>query len=314
MTRGRRRSSSRRCGRRPDAGRLRGSASIGGGYTPAERWIVAFDDGSRAFAKFGTTELVADWLRLEHRAYVEIDGPFMPRFIGWSDGPVPVLVLEDLSGAQWPPPWQPSHVDRVLEALEAVSTRRARHGRRRLASATSSTGGRRIAPDQDPFLALGLVTPNWLDEALGALISAEAPEELDGTALLHLDVRSDNLCFRDDRALLVDWNQVTRGNPLLDVAAWLPSLALRGRTLARRRSARTPGCSPRRWRATSAPARRCRRSRMRRACVAFSSAGPHRVALGRALAGPAGPDGPASNGRADPHRYHSGAHALVARR
>jgi hypothetical protein len=47
----------------------------GGGYTPAERWVVKFEDATRAFAKLGTTELVADWLRLEYRAYVGIDGP-----------------------------------------------------------------------------------------------------------------------------------------------------------------------------------------------------------------------------------------------
>ena len=76
----------------------------GGGYTPAERWIVVADDGSRAFAKFGTTELVAAWLRRERRAYAEVDGGFMPRMLGWTDGPVPVLVLEDLTSAHWPPP------------------------------------------------------------------------------------------------------------------------------------------------------------------------------------------------------------------
>jgi aminoglycoside phosphotransferase (APT) family kinase protein len=37
-------------------------------------------------------------------------------------------------------------------------------------------------------------------------------------------VRSDNVCIRDRGAVLVDWNQACVGNPLLDVAAWLPSL------------------------------------------------------------------------------------------
>ena len=94
---------------------------VGGGYTPAERWIVTFEDATRAFAKFGSTELVAEWLRLEHRAYVDIDGPFMPRFLGWSDKTVPVLLLEDLSRAHWPPPWLAGQVDGVLETLRLVS-------------------------------------------------------------------------------------------------------------------------------------------------------------------------------------------------
>ena len=61
----------------------------GGGYTPAERWIVTFEDATRSFAKFGSTELVAEWLRIEHHAYVDIDGPFMPGFTGWADGTRP---------------------------------------------------------------------------------------------------------------------------------------------------------------------------------------------------------------------------------
>jgi thiamine kinase-like enzyme len=46
--------------------------------------------------------------------------------------------------------------------------------------------------------------------------------------LLHFDVRSDNLCFRDGRALLIDWNLACIGNPVVDVAAWLPSLHAEG--------------------------------------------------------------------------------------
>lgn len=52
---------------------------------------------------------------------------------------------------------------------------------------------------------------------------------LEGPALLHLDVRSDNLCFHaDGRAVLVDWNVLSVGNPKLDVAFWLPSLHAEG--------------------------------------------------------------------------------------
>jgi len=51
---------------------------------------------------------------------------------------------------------------------------------------------------------------------------------LAGEAFLHLDVRSDNLCLRDERAVLVDWNLAHVGNPLLDIVCWLPSLKLEG--------------------------------------------------------------------------------------
>jgi aminoglycoside phosphotransferase (APT) family kinase protein len=46
--------------------------------------------------------------------------------------------------------------------------------------------------------------------------------------LLHLDTRSDNLCFRDGRALIIDWDGPMVGNPDVDIAFWLPSLAAEG--------------------------------------------------------------------------------------
>ena len=52
---------------------------------------------------------------------------------------------------------------------------------------------------------------------------------LDGDQLLHLDVRSDNICFRaDGSAVLVDWNLAVVGNARLDVAFWLPTLVAEG--------------------------------------------------------------------------------------
>jgi aminoglycoside phosphotransferase (APT) family kinase protein len=61
---------------------------------------------------------------------------------------------------------------------------------------------------------------------LPGLLAASDPSLLEGEALLHFDVRSDNLCIRDGQALLVDWNLACVGNPAFDVAFWLPSLAL----------------------------------------------------------------------------------------
>jgi len=200
-----------------------------GGYTPAERWIVELDDGSRAFAKVGTTALVADWLRREYRAYREIDGPFMPRLVGWSDGETPVLLLEDLTAGTWPPPWRAGMVERMLATLGRVAATEPPgwaepiEGRREMFEGWST-----VAIDAEPLLALGLVSAAWLSAALPMLIQHERPRELGGTALLHFDVRSDNMCFTEDRALLVDWNFIGRGNPLFDVAAWLPSLEFEG--------------------------------------------------------------------------------------
>ena len=60
------------------------------------------------------------------------------------------------------------------------------------------------------------------------LLRAAADAQLDGDELLHLDVRSDNLCFNGRDAVLVDWNLACTGNGQFDVAFWLPSLRLEG--------------------------------------------------------------------------------------
>jgi hypothetical protein len=201
----------------------------GGGYTAAGRWLVDLDDGRRLFAKVGTTELVAGWLRTEHRAYREIAAPAMPRLEGWADGAVPVLLLEDLSDAHWPPPWDAGLVDRVLTTLETVAGLPCPawappiEGMTHIFSSWST-----VADDPGPFLGLGIVSARWLEAALPLLVANERPAELAGSALLHLDIRSDNVCFTSDRTVLVDWNLAARGNPLFDVAAWLPSLSFEG--------------------------------------------------------------------------------------
>lgn len=80
----------------------------------------------------------------------------------------------------------------------------------------------------EPFLATGIRPRRWLEQALPTLIAAADAVPADGDDLLHLDVRSDNLCFHQEAAILVDWNWCSTGNADLDVAAWLPSLAVEG--------------------------------------------------------------------------------------
>jgi aminoglycoside phosphotransferase (APT) family kinase protein len=63
---------------------------------------------------------------------------------------------------------------------------------------------------------------------LPSLLAASQECVLAGDCFLHFDVRSDNVCFEGDRTVLVDWNWAVIGNPVIDVAAWLPSLEAEG--------------------------------------------------------------------------------------
>lgn len=202
---------------------------VQGGYTPAQRLIASFSDGSSVFVKVGTTELTTQWLCQEHYVYESLSGPFMPAYLGWDhDEEHPILLLEDLSHAFWPPPWNEKRVQQVLEALEAVSASSIAGLPLLEEAADLITGWRQVAKDPQPFLSLALVTEKWLEVALPTLLQNENADAVKGDSLLHLDVRSDNICFVHDRVLLIDWNGASYGNPQVDIAAWLPSLHSEG--------------------------------------------------------------------------------------
>jgi hypothetical protein len=194
-----------------------------GGYTPALRRIATLADGSTAFVKAAVNELTAGWLAVEKRSYESLAGAaFLPRYVGCDDE---VLVLEDLRGGRWPPPWCTGDLDRVLAMLDDV----ARHeppadvdelALRRMWS--------HIADDPAPFLGLGLCTREWFDRSIDAVVGAEARCSLAGDALVHFDVRSDNLCLLDDRVVLIDWNGTARGRGDFDAHCLAQSVAVEG--------------------------------------------------------------------------------------
>jgi aminoglycoside phosphotransferase (APT) family kinase protein len=64
--------------------------------------------------------------------------------------------------------------------------------------------------------------------SLPALIEAAAAAPIAGDALVHLDVRSDNVCFSRRGVVVIDWPEAAIANPALDVAFWLPSLEADG--------------------------------------------------------------------------------------
>ena len=198
------------------------------GYSVNEHWTAGFVDGSRAFLKVATVDPSPQWVRDERYVFECVRGPFMPMFLGFDDGEHPLLVLEDmLPEARWPPPWQPSDIDAVLAALsEAASAPRS--GELPRLAESMSAGWQDVADDPAPFLGLGIVGAEWLERSLPALLEASDPALLDGDSLVHCDVRSDNLCLRNGRAVLLDWNHARVGNAAFDIAFWLPSLALEG--------------------------------------------------------------------------------------
>ena len=197
-----------------------------GGYTTNERWSLDLTDGRRVFAKMAMREPLAGFLRDEHRNMSLFDADLRCAIVAFEDGEHPLLILEDLREARWPPPWEPGDVDRVLATLERVWS---------LPTAGLPAPERfdidgwiEIAADPNGFLSLGIASQDWLDACLPTLVDAEQTASFEGDDFVHHDVRSDNMCFADDRVVFVDWNWAIRASRTIDLSGWLPSLRLEG--------------------------------------------------------------------------------------
>ncbi len=199
-----------------------------GGYTPALRRIATLADGSTVFVKAAVDGMTAAWVQAENTAYRAL-GPrsFLPAYFGGDDT---VLVLEDLRGAHWPPPWRPNDVDCVFALLDELAALVPPPGTPLLNDSRGDLVGlwSAVGSNPEPLLALGLCSEAWLRDARPVLAAAALSAQLDGTSTIHYDVRSDNLCVVEGRAVLVDWNLLSQGNGEFDRIAFAQTITMEG--------------------------------------------------------------------------------------
>lgn len=201
---------------------------VHGGYTPAKRYVVR--KGSRsAFVKLATTPLTARMMTREIANYRSLSGPFVPEVLGWyEDDVAPMLAIEDLSTAYWPPPWTAQTTTLVMDQIDLMHGSSADIERWGFLDGGREPGWASVARDPTPFLSLGMVTQEWLQVALPVLLDAEARCELDGESVTHLDLRSDNICIHNGVMKFIDWAEGGIGNAEVDLGFMLPSLAHEG--------------------------------------------------------------------------------------
>ncbi len=197
------------------------------GYTPTARYVLS--GGRRTgFVKISTTPITAGQINREIVAYSGISGRFVPKVLAADPDPeTPILIIENLSTAIWPPPWDDRTLGMVLDSIAEMHATPSTlvHGGLLMGR---DPGWPKVAADPNAFLSIGLVDAVWLDRALPNLLAAEAACNFGGEALTHLDLRSDNLCLAPNGVKFVDWSEACRSSADVDLGFLLPSLAYEG--------------------------------------------------------------------------------------
>ncbi|MET8575305.1 aminoglycoside phosphotransferase family protein [Streptomyces sp. NPDC005012] len=214
------------------------AANQAGGFSPGVAARVRLADGRRFFVKAVGPEPNPDTPGL-HRAEARITAALpasapVPRLLfsldrdGWV-----VLVLEDVDGRTPAQPWRTDELRRVLTAVGDLSRRLdpSPVAVPTLAEACDSRfrGWRRLltAAHDRSWHDLSWLDP-WARRNLPLLAGREAGWQAaaSGTALVHGDLRADNVLLTEDRVVVVDWPWAAVGAPWFDVVALAPSVLM----------------------------------------------------------------------------------------
>ena len=204
------------------------------GLSRAHRFSAGLDSGRRVFVKAATDDETEGWLRREHYVLSGLASDCIPRELHWLDEPgrLPVLIVQDLSHAYWPASragviWRDGDLERLFRAIEGISALPELPGLPPLKNPVQS-GWQRVLERPREFLDLRLCSPSWLQEHAEMLTNAEMEVEFAGDRITHGDIRSDNICFLEDRVVFVDWSNAARGNGAQNLASVLATLHLEG--------------------------------------------------------------------------------------
>ncbi|MGE3269926.1 MAG: aminoglycoside phosphotransferase family protein [Chloroflexota bacterium] len=209
-----------------------------GGFSPGVAARLVTADGQRVFVKAVCAVPNKDAPRFHRReariaAALPASAP-VPR-LTWSldeggDGWV-VLVFEDVDGRHPHTPWQPAELDRVLQALDALSASLTPSPVPADVTGTMSEWLMRNGRGWQRLLADPLPGRDaWSIQHADALaqLEAQAPAAASGNTLLHFDTRADNLLLTPEQVYVVDWPHARLGQAWVDLVFFAPSVRMQG--------------------------------------------------------------------------------------
>lgn len=191
--------------------------SQGAGFTPGVASRLVGEGGQRLFLKAASTKAqapIAAAYATEARVLASLPRGLPATRLLWSheaDDWV-VLAFEDVAGSAPRRPWVTSELTRCLQSLETVAAAPPPDGLSPLHEDLPEllTGWEHVASTRPDH-------PHLADAAALAGRFADVP----GGALLHGDVRDDNILLTSDEALLCDWNWPALGPAWVDAVTLL---------------------------------------------------------------------------------------------
>ncbi|MFD3399753.1 aminoglycoside phosphotransferase family protein [Kribbella sp. NPDC058693] len=182
-----------------------------GGFSPGVAARLVTASGRRAFVKAVGTSLnpkTPELFRQEITAMQAIGPlPMAPQLYDvYDDGDWVGMLFEDIDGRLPAHPWEQADAERVLDAVAELTD---------ALDPSPWPDAPVIAVRSHDFLSRwnnvledGLAVPSWMNgrvEEFAELAQTGLRELAEGKALVHYDLRADNIILTDDRVVFIDW-------------------------------------------------------------------------------------------------------------
>jgi len=208
---------------------------VPGGFSPGATTVLDCPRGA-IFVKAVGAGLNPDSPELHRREAVVSAklplAPELPRLLDvYDDGDWVALAFVAVDGRPPAHPWDRRELSAAVRALDALH-----HALTPNPLPGVEPASVRLQPLFGGWAALASMgrPPDGLDEWSGRNLARLAelesgwPNAVEGSTLLHCDVRSDNLLVTRSGVVFVDWPHACVGAPVLDLVAWAPSVVLEG--------------------------------------------------------------------------------------
>ncbi|WP_309129830.1 phosphotransferase [Microbacterium sp.] len=201
-----------------------------GGFSACYAGTVRTTSG-RAFVKAIAPDGHVDsrtFLRREIGVLRTVPATLAPAVLAGFDDDGVALVLEVVDGEHPGAPWSEAQLHAIASEMSGLAHTTAAESVPAAEQSMLPDFARWSAIDRDHDLRSGL--PTGLLERMPALqdLDTQLPHTLAGTALVHGDLRADNILIHDGRARLLDWPHALRGAAWLDLPLLLPSVEASG--------------------------------------------------------------------------------------